>query len=158
MIMNPKIIEILEKLGACDAALDWLRELPETTTLQEAWDLCTNGAWLLWLLVRWTPKDSQYHQFILRTARRARSTTAARKDSILAQAIATKEAWLSTATSKELEASIVWSKDPLWMATWDFSLDKIIHGPNWKQELKCWAEDLRELFSRPEVREKKSKI
>jgi hypothetical protein len=158
MIMNPKIIEILEKLGACDAALDWLRELPETTTLQEAWDLCTNGAWLLWLLVRWTPKDPQYHQFILRTARRVLSTTAASKDSILAQAIATKEAWLSTATSKELEASIVWSKDPLWMATWDISLDKMIHGPNWKQELKCWAEDLRDLFSRPEVREKKSKI
>lgn len=90
MTMNPKIIEILEKLGACGAALDWLHELPETTTLQEA--------------------------------------------------------------------SIVWTKDPLWTATWDLVLDKTIQGPSWKQELKCWAEDIRDLFSRPEVREKKSKV
>jgi hypothetical protein len=158
MIMNPKIIEILEKLGACGAALDWLRELPETTTLQEAWSLCENGAWLLWILVRWNPKDPKYHQFILRTARRALSTVDASADSTLTETLLAKETWLQTASSKDLEASIVWTKDPLWTATWDLVLDKTIQGPSWKQELKCWAEDIRDLFSRPEVREKKSKV
>jgi len=158
MIMNPKIIELLEKLGACDAALDWLRELSETTTLQEAWDLCEHGGWLLWLLVRWHPKDLNYHQFILLTARRALSTTCAGADSSLAQAISAKETWLQTAPSKDQEASIVWPKDPLWVATWAFAFDKMYHDPGWKQELKNWADDLRTLFIRPEVREKKSKI
>ena len=158
MTMNPKLIEILEKLGACDAALNWLRELPETTTLQEAWDLCEHGGWLLWLLVRWHPKDPQYHQFILRTARRALSTAGAGADSSLAQAISAKESWCQTATSKELEASIVWPQDPVWTAVWALVLDKMSKEPGWKQELKNWADDLRNLFTKPEVREKKSKI
>jgi hypothetical protein len=158
MTMNPKIIEILEKLGACDAALDWLRELPETTTLQEAWDLCENGAWLLWLLVRWHPKDPQYHQFILRIARRALRTAGTGADSSLTQAITDKESWLQTVTSKDLEASIVWSRDSLWTATWALALEELSKEPGWKQELKCWAGDLRDLFSRPEVIERKSKI
>jgi hypothetical protein len=156
--MNSKIVEIIEKLGACDSALKWLRELPETTTLQEAWDLCEHGGWILWLLVRWTPKDPQYHQFILRTARRALSTMDTGVDSRLAQAIAAKESWLKTASSEQVTASIVWSKDPLWTETWTSSLESLYHEPGWKQELKCWALDLRDLFKRPEVREKKSKF
>jgi hypothetical protein len=148
-----RLVEILDKLGACDSALDWLRGLPEATTLQEAWDLCDHGEWLLWLLVRWHPKDPNYHQFILRTARRALS-----KAPSLAQVIIDKEAWCQRASLKELEVPVVWANDPLWTSTWALVLDKLYRGPNWVQELKFWADDLRALFSRPEVREKKSKV
>ena len=86
-------------------------ELPETTTLQQAWDLCEHGGWLLWLLVRWHPKDSNYHQFILRTARRALSTAGAGADPSLVQVIADKEIWYQQASSKELEALIVWPQE-----------------------------------------------
>ena len=44
-----KEIQQLEKLGACQEAIDWLKN-GNFKTFQEAWDKCERGDWMLWLL------------------------------------------------------------------------------------------------------------
>lgn len=44
-------LEDLEELKACGEAMDWLQEKAFATP-QEAWDACTQGHWMSWLLVR----------------------------------------------------------------------------------------------------------
>jgi hypothetical protein len=158
-----EIVEILEKRGACDSSLDWLRGRPLGTTLQEAWEQCENGSWLLWLLVRVYPKSRAYHQFILRVANRAIEVAGVGADPALVQAVRDKEAWCQTSTLKELEASITWPKDAAWQAGISLAWDRLDSGrsPEWLAELRARADDLRSLFSRPDpnllVRKSKSK-
>jgi hypothetical protein len=140
-----ELIELLEKRGACDPSLDWLRSLPLGTTLREAWERCENGSWLLWLLVRVYPKSAAYHQFILRVANRAIEVAGEGADPALVQLVRDREAWCQGATLSELESSITWSKDAAWQA--GFSLV----GPEWRMELRMRADDLRSLFSRPDL-------
>jgi len=40
-------IVYLKKLEACKEAVEWAKQF---TTLQEAWDVCERGDWMLWLL------------------------------------------------------------------------------------------------------------
>jgi hypothetical protein len=40
----------LESMGACDPALTWLRELDPEMSVQQAWEQCERGDWMLWLL------------------------------------------------------------------------------------------------------------
>ncbi len=47
--MNKKTIERLESLGACQEAVGWSREQPNS---QQAWDACEQPEWMLWLLRR----------------------------------------------------------------------------------------------------------
>jgi len=42
-----KLIAILNKLGACEEAIEWLSS---QTNLQQAWKNCERGDWLLWLV------------------------------------------------------------------------------------------------------------
>jgi len=42
-----ELIIILNELGACEDAMEWLFS---QTTLEEAWENCTRGDWLLWLV------------------------------------------------------------------------------------------------------------
>lgn len=42
-------IDRIADLGACGPALGWLRS-EQYPTLQEAWDACPRGDWMLWLL------------------------------------------------------------------------------------------------------------
>lgn len=42
-------IDRIEKMRACPEAIAWLRER-NYPTLQEAWDNCKRGDWMLWLL------------------------------------------------------------------------------------------------------------
>ena len=39
----------LKKLGACKEAREWAASY---STLQEAWDACENGSWMLWLVAK----------------------------------------------------------------------------------------------------------
>lgn len=39
----------LKKLGACAEAREWATSY---STLQEVWDACENGSWMLWLVAR----------------------------------------------------------------------------------------------------------
>jgi hypothetical protein len=41
----------LEKLGACEAAVEWIQSLGPLDP-QTSWDTCQRGDWLLWLVVR----------------------------------------------------------------------------------------------------------
>jgi len=43
--MRPHI-KYLKKLGACSVAVDWAKQYD---SLQEAWDVCECGDWMLWL-------------------------------------------------------------------------------------------------------------
>ena len=43
--MRPHI-KYLKKLGACSVAVDWAKQYD---SLQEAWDVCERGDWMLWL-------------------------------------------------------------------------------------------------------------
>jgi hypothetical protein len=146
-----EVIELLEKRGACDSSLDWLSGLPLGTTLQEAWERCENGSWLLWLLVRVYPKSAAYHQFILRVANRA--IEVASGDSVLVQVVRDKEVWCQVASPLELESSITWSKDAAWQASLSLVWDRLSKGrsPEWFAELRARADDLRSLFSRPDL-------
>jgi len=47
--MNEKIIEKLTDMGACNAGMEYARS---HRTMQEAWDKCGRGDWMLWLLGR----------------------------------------------------------------------------------------------------------
>jgi len=47
--MNEKIIEKLTDMGACNAGMEYIRS---HRTMQEAWDKCERGDWMLWLLGR----------------------------------------------------------------------------------------------------------
>ena len=44
-------IDKIEALDACPPAIEWLRE-KNYATLQEAWDNCERGDWMLWLYGR----------------------------------------------------------------------------------------------------------
>lgn len=147
-----EVIELLEKRGACDPSLDWLRGLPLGTTPQGAWEQCENGSWLLWLLVRAYPKSAAYHQFILRVANRAIEVAGDGADPALVQLVREKVAWCQTATPKELESSITWPKDAAWQAGLSLAWDRLGKGrePEWLAELRTRADDLRSLFSRPD--------
>ena len=45
---EPGYIAEIEVLKACSEAVDWLRE-KRYPTLQDAWDACERGDWMLWL-------------------------------------------------------------------------------------------------------------
>jgi hypothetical protein len=51
-------IEKLKELRACKEAIDWCKE-NNITTLQEAWDKCERGDWLLWIYVKLYPNNIQ---------------------------------------------------------------------------------------------------
>jgi hypothetical protein len=154
-----EIIKILDKLRACEDALEWLKGLPEGTTPQAAWEACERGDWMLWLLVRMHPNDSEYHRFIIRSAQRALLIAGSAVVPSLFEALADKRAWYRGATVKELEEPVVWKEDLVWMAAWALVWDRLCRerSPQWDLEKKLWAEDLRELFERPEVKAKKKK-
>jgi len=47
--VNKKIIEKLIGMSACDEGVEYARSY---RTMQEAWDRCERGDWMLWLLGR----------------------------------------------------------------------------------------------------------
>jgi len=50
---NP--IELLEQLNACSNAIEWI-EKNNIRTLQEAWEKCERGDWMLWLYAKMYPE------------------------------------------------------------------------------------------------------
>jgi hypothetical protein len=48
-------IDRLEKMHACQPALDWLRASGHKS-LTAAWRACQNGSWMDWLIVECDPK------------------------------------------------------------------------------------------------------
>lgn len=48
-MMRGELIARLERLGACEDALQWLITLPATYTAWQCWNACRNGAWLVWV-------------------------------------------------------------------------------------------------------------
>ena len=154
-----EILKVLDKLRACEDALEWLAGLPEGTTLQAAWEACERGDWLLWILVRMHPRDSEYHRFIIRSAQRALRIAGADVDPSLSAALEAKKVWYRSVTVKELEEPVVWKEDPAWVAAWALVWDRLCRerSPQWELEKKLWADDIHELFERPEVKIKKKK-
>lgn len=54
--MNPKeFSKRLKELNACEEAIDYLET--NNYNLQEAWDKCERGDWMLWLYARLHPKN-----------------------------------------------------------------------------------------------------
>ena len=47
MLSKNKLVNILENLDACDDSLEWLSGV---NSLQQAWDECKRGDWMLWIL------------------------------------------------------------------------------------------------------------
>lgn len=45
-----EVLRRLYLMDACDPGTDWLESLHESTTPQDAWDKCTDGSWMFWLL------------------------------------------------------------------------------------------------------------
>jgi len=45
--------------AACPEAREWLRSLPEDTTLDQAWAICPDPTWMLWLLSKSSPTVEQ---------------------------------------------------------------------------------------------------
>jgi hypothetical protein len=50
------IIKKLKKLNACGDAIEWCKE-NNITTIQEAWDKCERGDWMLWLYKKLYPDN-----------------------------------------------------------------------------------------------------
>lgn len=48
-VNNQPWIDRLEKMGACQEALDWCRADTAYQTLQDAWVNCHRGEWMIWL-------------------------------------------------------------------------------------------------------------
>ena len=174
------VISFIKNLGACDKAIEWLQSLPAETTSQIAWENCNNGTWLLWLLIKLNIKSAKYHEFIIRVANR---TLEICDNESLKQVIVDKENWCSKATEKELNEFIVWKNELAWNLSYDLVWKNCYHNSvcdqnidskhlsllldikepakiyqiDFNQELKYRADDLRELFNKPELKAKKKK-
>jgi hypothetical protein len=46
------IADIILALDGCDEAWQWANTLPDTTTVEQAWESCPNASWLFWLLLK----------------------------------------------------------------------------------------------------------
>ena len=46
------LVSLILPFNPCNEALRWLRSLPASTTPAEAWELCSRGGWMLWLVGR----------------------------------------------------------------------------------------------------------
>ena len=57
-------IDRIEKMGACEEAIDWLRE-KNYKSLATAWRYCKRGDWMLWLVARVGLTDERHRQLVL---------------------------------------------------------------------------------------------
>jgi hypothetical protein len=46
---NQKFLNLIKKFKPCDAAIDWIKSLPESS-LEEIWEACERPDWLYWLV------------------------------------------------------------------------------------------------------------
>ena len=65
-----KFITRLKRLDACSEAIEWLEE-KGIDTIEEAWQRCERGDWMLWLYRRFYPKNKGE---ILGVVRKIRNT------------------------------------------------------------------------------------
>lgn len=50
-----KFKQLLHEMGACLTAVEWVGE----KSIQEAWETCERGDWMLWFYTRYRPQDLQ---------------------------------------------------------------------------------------------------
>ena len=55
---NKQLKALMRKLGACEEAREWVSSLPNTTTLNEAWEKCERAEWMLWLVGKMADKPN----------------------------------------------------------------------------------------------------
>ncbi|MCK5022761.1 MAG: hypothetical protein KAS04_01175, partial [Candidatus Aenigmarchaeota archaeon] len=99
-----KHIVYLRKLGACPQAVEWAKDYP---TLQQAWNNCERGDWMLWLVGKQSgpPKSKSRKKLVLTVCKCARLSlkyvTKGEKRPL--KAIQTAEAWANGDSSISLQ-------------------------------------------------------
>jgi len=68
MMTVAQLIEFVEPRGACDYALRWLRSLPADMPAEEAYQICHDAYWMLWLAEKVDVEDAG-RTFAMRAAR-----------------------------------------------------------------------------------------
>jgi hypothetical protein len=97
----------LADMHACSDAIEWLEE-QRFPTLQDAWDACERGDWMLWLIGRTTNHndEAQLRKLTLAKARCAKLVIHLMKDERSRNAVEVAERFgLGEATRQELDAA-----------------------------------------------------
>lgn len=55
-----KVLALFEMLGACSAAREWARDLPEHADFKHAWGVCRNGDWMAWVMAELIARNESY--------------------------------------------------------------------------------------------------
>jgi hypothetical protein len=94
--MSQEHADTVASIGGCVTAWDWALELPKNTTLEQAWNACPDGAWMIWLLSQCDAE--QQHKIGLVRARVARLVLASIPDgpgkAIATRVVESLERWL----------------------------------------------------------------
>lgn len=87
-----KELAIIEKMGACGDAIEWLRT---QKSAREAWAACERGDWLLWLCGKLAgkPWSAKRKKLVLAACECARLALPYVKDPRVLACIETSEAW-----------------------------------------------------------------
>ena len=100
--------EQLKMIGVCEEAIGWVEE-NNYTTLEEAWQNCHRGDWMLWFAAK---QGANLRKLVLAKARCAKLVKHLMKDKRSRSAIEVAERFgLGQATHKELDAADVAATD-----------------------------------------------
>lgn len=61
--MTLRLMPILEHMGACHSAKDWLRR-NDFATFAEAWDACATGGWMDFVVSRLSPGNAEASELV----------------------------------------------------------------------------------------------
>ena len=50
--MITPLTELLARFRACGESRDWASALPADTTIEQAWQMCEHGDWMLWIAAK----------------------------------------------------------------------------------------------------------
>ena len=50
--MTISLTELLDRFHACGESRDWAESLPTDTTIEQAWQMCEHGDWMLWIAAK----------------------------------------------------------------------------------------------------------
>jgi hypothetical protein len=106
-------VVVLERMRACDSALTWLRGLDPEMPVQQAWELCDRGDWMMWLwgLLSGPPESEGRRRLALCACAVARTALVHVPEGELRplRRIETAERWARGEAAVDDEANAAWA-------------------------------------------------